>query len=104
MKHQSRISRALKLTRQFHRLSQTDLADGIGISKSHISELESGKKAPSIDLLQKYAEAFDIPASTLLLFAERLDGEMPARQRTKVEKVLEFLEWISDEEGEPRSY
>jgi len=98
MKDQLQMPRALQLTRQFHRLSQSELAERLGVSKSHISELESGKKTPSVDLLKKYAEVFDIPPSTLLLFAERLNGDIPARQKAKVEKVLRFLELVAGDE------
>ncbi|MGH6876906.1 MAG: helix-turn-helix domain-containing protein, partial [Rhizomicrobium sp.] len=34
-------NRALKLIRQYHRLSQVELADELGLSKSFVSEIES---------------------------------------------------------------
>ena len=44
--------RALKLIRQYHRLSQAELADKLGLSRSFVSELEKpGGKKPSIDVL-----------------------------------------------------
>lgn len=41
-------------------LTQDQLATRIGSVKSHVSEMESGKKNPSGPMLQKLAEAFDV--------------------------------------------
>jgi transcriptional regulator with XRE-family HTH domain len=99
MDESSMINRALKLTREFHRIKQSELAERLSVSKSFLSEVESGKKAPTLDLLQRYADAFGIPASTLLLFAERLkSGDTRFRRNGKVEKVMQFLEWVVSEE------
>lgn len=43
------------------------LADAVGASKPHIWEIEMGKsKNPSLDLLKKFAEHFEVPISFLL--------------------------------------
>lgn len=91
--------RALKLIRQYHRLSQAELADKIGLSRSFVSELEKvdGKK-PSIDVLERYASFFNIPVSSLLLFAER-SGAPDLRDKTRsfaADKVLRMLEWLEE--------
>lgn len=88
--------RALKLIRQYHRLSQIDLAQKIDLSKSFISELESGTKKASIDVLERYANFFRIPVSSLLLFAEKTDrGDFADRSRVfAADKVLKMLEWL----------
>ena len=91
--------RALKLIRQYHRLSQVELANRLGLSKSFISELEreDGKK-PSVDVLERYASYFKIPLSSLLVFAERSDNaELEDRARDYVaDKVLKMLEWLEE--------
>lgn len=88
--------RALKLIRQYHRLSQVELAEKLQLSKSFISELEKGHKKASIDVLQRYAEHFNIPLSSLLLFAERTDsGDFAEKSRAfAADKVLRMLEWL----------
>jgi transcriptional regulator with XRE-family HTH domain len=90
--------RALKLIRQYHRLSQAELADALGLSRSFISEIEkSGGKKPSIDVLERYAAHFKIPLSSLLLFAERSGDGLPERSRAfTANKVLKMLEWLED--------
>ena len=94
------ISRALRLVRSFHRLKQTDLADKLEISKSYLSEIESGVKSPSMELLAKYSKIFGIPVSTLLLFSERLN-EKKSSERMRVQagdKILRMLEWVAESE------
>lgn len=91
------FDRALKVVRQYHRISQSDLADRIGISRSYINEIEKGKKEPSIDVLRKYSDLFDIPVSSLMLFAERSnDSKVDGARVFAADKVLKMLEWLSD--------
>ena len=93
-------SRALRLVRIFYRLKQTDLAAKLEISNSYLSEIESGVKSPSIELLGKYSKLFRIPVSTLLLFSERLDEKrFSERVRVKAgDKILRMLEWVAESE------
>lgn len=87
------LDRALKTIREIHQIPQGELAEKLGISKSHLSELESGKKKNvSVDLLRKYAEVFDVPPSTFLSFSEALEGESE-RRRNRARKLLQVLEW-----------
>lgn len=90
------IHRILKLARQFHRLSQSETASRLHISKSFLSEIESGKKAPTLELLEKYAQTFDIPASTFLVFVENVDNPAAAVKQRPPRKILQFLEWASE--------
>ncbi len=91
--------RALKLIRQYHRLSQVELAQRLDLSKSFVSEIEKdGGKKPSIDVLERYATHFRIPLSSLLLFAERTETSN-ATERSRVfaaDKVLKMLEWLEE--------
>ena len=94
-------SRALKLVREYHRLSRTELAEKVGLSKSYVSELERGKR-PTMDVIERYASAFRMPVSSLLLFAECSEAD-DAVERTRVfaaGKVLKMLEWLRDTAGE----
>lgn len=47
------LNEALRLIRVYHDLTQTQLCNQIGISNSHLSEIEKGKKQPSLDLLSR---------------------------------------------------
>ena len=50
----------LKLYRKFRNLTQEQLGELSGISTDYISELERGKKVPSIKRLDLIAKALDI--------------------------------------------
>ena len=91
------LNEALRLLRVYHDFSQTDLADKLSISKSYLSEIESGKKTTSLVILNKYSDIFNIPVSSLLLFSETLENNsFPERLRVKAgKKVLNLLNWVA---------
>ncbi|SEH13739.1 DNA-binding transcriptional regulator, XRE-family HTH domain [Sphingopyxis sp. YR583] len=90
--------RALKTMRQYHRLSQSDLADQLKISRSYLNEIERGKKDPSLEVLSKYASRFDIPVSSIMLFAERTQNGTYDKARVFLaDKVLKMLEWLAED-------
>lgn len=91
------INRALRLLRTYHDLTQAALAKRLEISGSYLSEIESGTKQPSLEILDKYAAIFKIPVSSILLFSEHLaDGKARSgRLRvTAADKILKLLEWL----------
>ncbi|HEV2629015.1 MAG TPA: helix-turn-helix transcriptional regulator [Pseudolabrys sp.] len=91
-------ARALKLIRQYHRLSQVELADKLKLSKSFISELEGGHKNASLDVLERYATFFRIPLSSLMLFAEKAEtADFGERTRAfTADKIMKMLEWLQE--------
>ena len=48
-------------------LKQTDLADLAEISKSYLSQIESGKKIPELNVLQRISESLEVPLNKLLI-------------------------------------
>jgi transcriptional regulator with XRE-family HTH domain len=90
------LSEALRLIRVYHDMKQQELADRLGLSKSYVSEMEKGKKVPSMEVIQKYSNAFGIPASSILFFSENLENPSKAtRAKTAIAgKVMQFLQLI----------
>lgn len=86
--HLIMLHKPLKLMRVFHELTQKELADKLGISKSHLSEIEAGKKTPTIALLNRYAEIFEVPVSSIFLFSENLDNNFSGFNPKKLETVV----------------
>lgn len=91
------INKALRMAREFHHMKQVELAKQLNISTSYLSEIESGKKPPSIELLEAYGRVFKIPPSTFLLFKEQTYGSGDKRRVAKAKKMLQFFEWVLEE-------
>lgn len=68
----SDLPNALRLLRLHHDLSQREAAQNLGVSPSYLSEIESGTKEPTLSLLNTYALTFNVPASSILFFAENI--------------------------------
>jgi transcriptional regulator with XRE-family HTH domain len=97
------INEALRLIRVFHDLKQVEVANRLGISKSHISEIEKGSKTPSLELVERYSVTFKLPVSAIMFFAEELpnakSGEkVRSKIASKVIDILRFVESKADEE------
>lgn len=56
----TKICYKIKFERMKRNLSQEDLALTAGISRNGLSNIESGKASPTIDTLEKIAQALDI--------------------------------------------
>lgn len=64
------LNTTLKCLRVANELSQKEASIKIGMSAAQVSDLESGKKKPSLNALTKYSETFNIPVSRILKFDE----------------------------------
>ena len=99
------MGEALRLLRIFNGYKSADLAKKLELSQSYVSELENGKKQPTMEVLDKYAKVFEMKKSTLMLFAESLEGEeikndkkqRIARAGMKLLKILEKVGEFEDE-------
>lgn len=91
------LNEALRLIRVFHDMKQAEAAKALGVSASYLSEVETGKKRPTLELIEKYAETFRIPASSIMYFSENM-GQARAVEATrtavagKIIKLMQFLE------------
>ena len=99
------FGQALKLLRRYQGLNQSDLAKRLDVSRSYVSELESGNRTPSLDLLGRYADVFNVPISSLVFFAEALEDKenLPNRLENskgviakKIIALLTFLDVDSE--------
>lgn len=89
------LNKALRLIRTYHDMSQTELCVELGMSNSYLSEIEAGRKQPSLDLLKKYSDYFEIPLSSILFFSENIERkELTGNIRKSIaSKVISILEW-----------
>ena len=56
----------LRMLREMHGLTQTDLAEALGITKQAVSQQERSNGEARIEILQRYADYFDVPVSLLV--------------------------------------
>lgn len=66
------IGERLRLLRESKVLSQADIEERSGLLRCYVSRVENGRTVPSVDTLEKWARALDIP-----LYQVFYDGEIP---------------------------
>ena len=67
------INDVLKKLRTIYGYKAVEMSRLLEISPSYLSEIENGKKQPSLELLKKYSEIFEIKLSSLILLMESYD-------------------------------
>lgn len=60
-----RLARNVKTRRGVNSWSQEALAEAAGLSQVYISNVETGKKAASVDVIERLAKAFRVDAREL---------------------------------------
>ena len=95
------LSEILKTVRLYHRLSTAELSREIKVSRSYLSEIETGKKAVTMRLLTKYSDNFNIPISLFILAAEKVEGKKTADGVVhKMERIVEWHESLHSNDKE----
>ncbi len=95
------LNEALRLIRVYHDMRQSEVAEKIGISKSYLSEIEKGTKKPTLELVEKYAGLFQVPASSIMFFSENMNKDRAYEKARgfvagKIIKLMQFLEERSE--------
>lgn len=95
------LNRALRLLRTYHQFTQVELASFLEISNTYLSEIETGDKQASVDLLRRYGEIFKMPVSSILMFAETVDAGHKPSNKLRIgaaNKILRLLDWLAEKE------
>lgn len=90
------LNNSLICIRTFHNKSQTELASALNISKSYVSEIESGKKKVTMNIIEKYSKYFDIPVSSIMELYEIMDNNKKTRKHVKL--LANLISWIGQDE------
>ncbi|HRZ80182.1 MAG TPA: helix-turn-helix transcriptional regulator [bacterium] len=56
----------LKHLRKFRKMSQDAVSLASGVDRSYLSEIENGKVSPTIDVIDRIAQALDVAPKELL--------------------------------------
>lgn len=96
------LNESLKVLRAYLGKTQAELAGELGLSQSYLSEIERGDKEVTLEILRKYSAHLDIPLSSLLFFAENIEG-VPRRSKRQIfvaDRVLKLLKRIAPQDVE----
>lgn len=63
------IGEALSKTRENQNRTQTEVAKTLKISQTYLSQIEGGKKKPSMDMLESLAKIYNTSVPAMMWFA-----------------------------------
>lgn len=89
------MNNVLRLLRIANDLSIAQLSDLLGVTSSFISQIESGKKRPSEDLLIKYSKALKVKPELIKFF----DKEEQSNDYRYQDLLLLILEKICNKKN-----
>lgn len=67
MRDNMEIGKNIANYRAQKRLTQTELASAIGVSKGHLAAIEEGRRVPGIKILARIADALRVTIEELLM-------------------------------------
>lgn len=94
------IGEALRLLRIYNDMKAVQVSEDLGISQSYISEIEQGKKIPSIEVINKYASYFHTTPSAILLMAEGLEKDPKSFKERISGKLAGLLQELENSNAE----
>jgi len=100
----SKIGARIKEVRKKMKLSQLELANIVGISQSHLANIELGRKRISYDLLEKIARALKVSPSFLLEDKKDLPALDEIIEKVKLVPVVGAVKAGSPEEAVEYQY
>ena len=96
------LNEALRLIRVYHDVRQSEMAEKLKISKSYLSEIEGGKKKPTLELVERYSEVFKIPVSSIMFFSENMNksGAYEKARGIVARKIISLMQFLEERAGE----
>lgn len=86
------IGERIRVLRERRQLSQGDIEERTGLLRCYISRVENGHTVPSLETLERFAGALDVP-----LYGLFYDSDEPPEDPAAVPQMT--LESLSQEEG-----
>lgn len=77
-------------------MTQKELSDRLGVSKSIISSYESGARYPSFDVLIKLARVFHVSTDYLLGLEKKRVLDVSDLTNTEIEAIEKLIEFFRD--------
>src|SRR5579862_4978591 len=85
------IGDRLRTLREDKNLSQGDIENRTGLLRCYISRVENGHTVPSVETLEKFARALEVPIYQLFYDAD--GGAAPVLQNVPKRKTVEEIAW-----------
>ena len=79
-----KIGKRVKLIRTKNHETLRETAEAIGVDYTHLSKIENSKNIPSVELLKKLADHFEVPIGYFF-------GEVKDLEELKTETDMEFI-------------
>ncbi len=76
-----KIHQALLELRKKTQLTQTEVANRINISQTYLSQIEGGSKEPSMEILKRISETYNVPIPILYFKMLTIDDVPKNKQR-----------------------
>jgi transcriptional regulator with XRE-family HTH domain len=93
---------AVKVLRKINRMSQRKLAGASHVTPSSVSYIESGKRIPSLPVLERLAKALDVDVPYLVLVSaseEDINGRLSPGYDYAIERLKQDLLNASDSQA-----
>jgi len=85
----NQLGARIREIRRAHGLTQEQLAVLVDIEQKHVSCIERGKNAPTIDRLQKISEVLNVPVKDFFDFGNKSKEEVRLRSIDKMVQELD---------------
>jgi len=92
----------LKALRESMKLSQTKMADLLGLKQSSINRYEQGTATPTVENLRKYADYFDVSMDYIFARTDNPQGKLyenKPKLLVNTEDAQQFIEMCFDPES-----
>jgi len=90
------LSERLRMTRKAHGYSQTSLAQIVGVTQTTISDMEAGKRRPSVEVLEKLCDALECSSDYLLGLLPTGEGSTLGQSRLPGALTPEILAMVEE--------
>lgn len=85
------VGRLIKSLRISHGWQQKDLADRLKISTNYLCQIETSKRIPSADIIERVAKEFDISKDALNFLSTDIPSEFDADNADNYRKLQENI-------------
>lgn len=93
------MGKRLKALRESIGISQMKMAEAIGSTQSSINRYENGQSSPSVELLRRYADYFDVSLDYIFARTDKPQGvtyEFKPKAAPEREDMRRFIEMCFD--------